>query len=154
MKIKHSEACLEAHQGVGRNEGFTCTDNCANRNAKQESASYTPGPWEVCSHMSGTGKRLFSIRNATFGKPNPYPGRLLDDAMLSSAERGHIGFSWCTDNEANARLIAAAPELLDTLKGIAKAFKKLSEKYEPDSTDAEWLSHACEAIAKAETGGR
>ncbi len=48
------------------------------------------------------------------------------------------------------RAVNSHEELLDTLKGITKAFKKLSEKYEPDHTDAEWLAHATEAIAKAE----
>jgi hypothetical protein len=30
MKNFHSKICLEAHDMVGRNEEFTCTDNCAN----------------------------------------------------------------------------------------------------------------------------
>mgnify|MGYP001593603689 CR=1 FL=1 len=55
--------------------------------------------------------------------------------------------------EANARLIAAAPELLAVLKGLQPVFTRLIEQYEPDNlTDAEWTIHALEAIRKADGG--
>jgi hypothetical protein len=48
--------------------------------------------------------------------------------------------------QANARLIAAAPDLLEALNGLANAYASL-----PGSTVAEgsWYSHAKAAIAKA-----
>jgi len=42
----HSENCLEAHQGVGHNEGFTCTDNCL------DNLTHTPTPWEYVNYDS------------------------------------------------------------------------------------------------------
>lgn len=38
---RHTQACLEVHQGVGRNEDFTCTDNCL------EKPQHTPTPWTL-----------------------------------------------------------------------------------------------------------
>lgn len=55
------------------------------------------------------------------------------------------------EDEANARLIAAAPELLDTLKGTAKALKRALERFDPDNTDYEWIGEAHEIIYKIET---
>ncbi len=55
-----------------------------------------------------------------------------------------------TERAFIVRAVNSHDELVETLKGITKTFKKLSEKYEPDNTDAEWLAHATEAIAKAE----
>lgn len=50
MKIKkdHSEACLEANQGVGKNEGFTCTDNCLDK------PQHTPMPWKLTKTGDGS----------------------------------------------------------------------------------------------------
>lgn len=61
--------------------------------SKQET-SYTPGPWEVFKSHTGT-------------------------YVLDSAEQAAVcKLEWCMEAEANARLIAAAPELLDALKRL------------------------------------
>lgn len=80
-------------------------------------SAHTPGPWEVCSSMVGD-RRIYGVRNAVNGADNPYPGHLVSDRSIPVAERGAIGFSWRTDNEADARLIAAAPALLKALRGV------------------------------------
>lgn len=53
------------------------------------------------------------------------------------------------ETAANARLIAAAPELLETLEGLHKALARMIDKHEPDSKEAEWLQHSHEAICNA-----
>lgn len=51
--------------------------------------------------------------------------------------------------EANARLIACAPMLLETLEGVMKALSRMIDKHDPDSIEAEWIGNAHEAILKA-----
>ena len=67
----------------------------------EKKAVHTPGPWEV-SHLSAAGKRT--------------AGLLIREAghciTLASVRR---------ENEANARLIAAAPDLLEALKELQHA---------------------------------
>ena len=61
--------------------------------SKQE-MSHIPGPWEVFDSHTGLW-------------------------VMDSAEQGAIcKLEWCLEAEANARLIAAAPELLALLKRI------------------------------------
>ena len=56
--------------------------------------SYTPGPWEVFETHTG-------------------------HYVLDSAEQAVVcQIEWCLEAEANARLIAAAPELLSVLKRL------------------------------------
>jgi hypothetical protein len=50
---------------------------------------------------------------------------------------------------ANARLIAAAPDLLEVVQGLHRALARMIEKHDPDTIEAEWLSHSHEAIVKA-----
>lgn len=47
--------------------------------------------------------------------------------------------------EANARLIAAAPDLLEALQALTVLFSPLAK----DSTTANWIDKARAAIAKA-----
>ena len=60
----------------------------------KQKTSYTPGPWEVFDSHTGI-------------------------YILDSAEQGAIcKIEWCLEDEANARLIAAAPEMLAVLKRL------------------------------------
>lgn len=55
-----------------------------------------------------------------------------------------------SERQANARLIAAAPDLLAALIGISKAYERaIYNNPAQDSPDTEWLIHANAAIAKA-----
>lgn len=53
------------------------------------------------------------------------------------------------EQQANALLMAAAPELLEALMGTMKALGRMIDKYDPDSIEAEWQGEAWEAIQKA-----
>ena len=53
-------------------------------------------------------------------------------------------------NEANARLIAAAPELLEALKGLIKEAVKLAESQPDNAPIWAWIDDASDAITKAE----
>jgi hypothetical protein len=54
--------------------------------------------------------------------------------------------------EANGRLIAEAKELLETMQGLHKALSRMIDKHDPDSPEAEWLSHSNEIIHRLQSG--
>ena len=83
--------------------------------------SHTPGPWSAHAHESTD---TYTIHVA---------GRSWESWAVA-----HVGD--CTDDEANARLIAAAPDLLEALKNVIRGV--------PDTWDGVIKARA--AIAKAE----
>lgn len=87
-------------------------------------AEHTQGPWDIFTIASpaGTSYRIFG------------PG---------DKDIAHIPMDWA--NKANARLIAAAPELLQAAKGIEKALKNATLYLSRPQVMA-----LCAAIAKAE----
>ena len=85
--------------------------------------SHIPGPWEVFNSHTGLW-------------------------VMDSAEQGAIcKIEWCLEAEANARLIAAAPELLEALKRLCSKFGVDDNGSPRDWT--EWRD-ARDTIAKAE----
>ena len=54
------------------------------------------------------------------------------------------------EKAANARLIAAAPELLEALKGLMKEAVKLAESQPDNAPIWAWIDDASDAITKAE----
>lgn len=96
-------------------------------------AKHTPGPWSVQD-----GDRVFG-----YSTGKPYSHCL------------HEGIGYKTEREANARLIAAAPELLAALEGAEKALIKALPHLPADSEAVycgEWLVEIRAAIAKAKGG--
>jgi hypothetical protein len=81
----------------------------------------TPGPWHVAA------------RNGDITRILDYPGRLVAEVRGATGSKSEM--------KANARLIAAAPELLAVLKLVLDHDGKL--------TGADW-THLRAAIAKAE----
>ncbi len=96
--------------------------------------THTPGPWEI-RDVAGTGQ-MFSIMS-----PSSIPeGRY----VIATFPRTH-GTENLRTQEADADIIAAAPELLEALKMIVE-----SEKYPEFNAAAPWYVAGLAAIAKAE----
>ncbi|PCA96267.1 hypothetical protein [Pseudomonas aeruginosa] len=95
--------------------------------------SHTPGPWVSRNNMVFGGKKcICSNVNAA----SPTPQNIAEDVAMSIA---------------NARLIAAAPELLEALQGMIEVY---GGQYNDDclpksSTELELIQQARAAIAKA-----
>lgn len=92
-------------------------------------SKHTPGPWRamgvMVEHPNGSVADICSCNLADFGQHN---------YMRSYEEM-------CAD----ARLIAAAPELLEALRALDMLFSPVVS----DSTQAYWIDKARAAIAKA-----
>lgn len=97
---------------------------------------HTPGPWS-CFHMPGTTSPWWTIRDGR----NIYVAEVdwVDHAVLVE------------EAEANARLIAAAPELLEAAKGLEQALRLYSGRSHRDHTiTGNAVQAVIDAIAKAE----
>ena len=92
--------------------------------------THTPGPWHVSDDMYGVGNLLVAGVTASNAEP------------IANCGLGKTG-------KANARLIAAAPELLDALQTAAMALIGYTHRNEIIENA---LDSARAAIAKA-TGG-
>lgn len=96
----------------------------------EKSAAHTPGPWTV--HMPG------SVR-ACDGSHDTVDGcRTIVEAEIIGIPRAEA--------EANARLIAAAPDLLQLVREALDAF----ENRESVINIRDWVTSARAAIARAE----
>ena len=103
-------------------------------NAKTETAKHTPGPWVQV--MQATGREVIADYQATFGgiaTVHPMPN------------------DWETD--ANARLIAAAPDLLAACEGLlAVCFDYLTHDEQSDANCGPALRAAYAAVNSAKGG--
>jgi hypothetical protein len=104
------------------------------------STKYTPGPWYTATQNDA----LFVVAGKPPATSNDYPEHDADRVPVCRIIQGELAFNTsCT----NARLIAAAPELLLVCKALLDWIKQ--------SGNAEFISgedmvSAEEAIAKAE----
>jgi hypothetical protein len=82
-------------------------------------------------------------------EPIPYQALGSKSTVLSVGWRGDVEDAWLHMSEANARLIAAAPDLLEALKAFAEHFGPLedNEMIHPNARRCFGLTRA--AIAKA-----
>ncbi len=107
---------------------------------------HTPGPWEVAGELSHLRVNRYNSEN-----PNACDGiRQIALVTQGDYEIPHYG-----EAEANARLIAAAPELLAALDELLASYVSLVNSGDAGSwnpeTDAE-VKAARAAIAKAKGG--
>ena len=106
-------------------------------------SKHTPGPWQHSVRLSASeNHRGFSIWTAD--------GWALADVQPADEDG--------TEGEANARLIAAAPDLLEALKRMASIIDKMGDMPDGFIHPSPWQTLKCEealeqaraAIAKAE----
>lgn len=102
---------------------------------------HTPGPWHY-EHRQGPGYEQLDVVTVTTNIP-----------VAETFVNGHGPFEEC---EANARLIAAAPDLLAALRVIKAAYSKLDaaaiEFGVGDNNYKHVIGVVEQAIAKAERG--
>jgi hypothetical protein len=82
-------------------------------------SKHTPGPWEIAKPAFGEQHIYVSSGNSVRGKLPAHSGRQHICVVPYEGKRGAIAYHEMFN--ANARLIAAAPELLEALKLIASA---------------------------------
>ena len=89
--------------------------------------THTPGEWKTHTEGEKTG-------------------------ILTGNNVEHLATCYGFRKEQNARLIAAAPEMLATLRGLMNQAAKDAEGYAPDGSEPiwAWISDASDIIAKAE----
>lgn len=95
--------------------------------------SYTPGPW---LHETGPDAPIGSVVTANDAHP-------IAQAQSNSTVRGSDYAGQNAMREANAQLIAAAPELLEALQSFVKVHEFQGH------ADRPWYQDAKKAIAKA-----
>lgn len=102
------------------------------------SAQHTPGPWKACCSAGGDFLGIYPDTGAAEFPVAKMPGIIRPGV-----------------NEANARLIAAAPELLAALKEAVDLIVQVTQSRwsEWEATEAETVGDFRAAIAKA-TGGQ
>lgn len=105
------------------------------------STKHTPGPWEVREHWGDDD--AFEVYPTRGGKQPPI-GEWA--ALAEVPEYGQAG-----EAEANAYLIAAAPELLEALDGMLQVYGggKSFDGLPKHATELELIDQARAAVAKA-----
>ena len=100
-------------------------------------AKHTPGPWHL--EEMGYNSSSYYIRGSSESG---------DRLTIGKGAVAHIPRSTVNPMEANARLIAAAPELLDALRGLLALEEENLRGYDDIDVCAE-VQFARAAIAKA-----
>lgn len=104
-------------------------------------SKHTPGPWATGPMEGSQGCRIW--QTDTQGNVKSIVGFCLQSKPSRELDE---------ETEANARLIAAAPELLAALVGAEKALVKALPLLPPDKEAVfcgEWLAEIRDAIAQA-----
>ena len=126
-----------------------------------ERLKHTPGPWTTRGKMDGSGSAQIRAEGG-----NIWIGGAMG-SHYAADRRDHAGFPSDMEGEANARLIAAAPDLLEAAKaavaydeairGCANDPDKMSSYCTAGGDDLDtlyfrWLTLARAGIAKVEGG--
>ena len=99
-------------------------------------SAHTPGPWKVVNH--------------------PKVAHVDSQRSVGAGGNGMASVAWLTGGalhqEANARLIAAAPELLEALERLASAWRRMGPRTATIDGKPTAVEQADAAIAKARGG--
>jgi len=119
---------------------------------EREYTTHTPGPWTTRGKIDGSGSAQIRAEDGKI-----WIGGAMGSHHTPSQRVNHSSFPADTEGEANARLIAAAPELLEALKAIVDMVP-IYAKNHPRFNQASRLERKTQidaaraAIAKAEGG--
>lgn len=121
------------------------------------SAKHTPAPWRFALNHDGKPWLLNSgYAIVAFGAEGSEDGgQICEVSIQSKPKRGEGWKHNCPVRDANARLIAAAPDLLEALKGLhddVVEYVTLNKLHDADGSPAinnHWMQRARAAIAKA-----
>ena len=108
-------------------------------------SKHTPGPWEI--YPDGDRKHILRAGTLEFISPSYTKADWI--AELDPDGTGHDE----DETEANARLIAAAPALLDACQAIANRLDYLSELWGQEGVTRSLMDQVKAALALAEKGG-
>ena len=113
---------------------------------------YTKGPWRAVGKITAVAGDSLWCGHIQRKDDGAYRGRIAD---IQSAD--HVGGITREEARANARLIAASPDLLEALKGLVQINEQHNEAISkiighPLGWKDEYLTAARAAIAKAEGG--
>jgi len=136
---------------AGRSPSGPCqpTGNFSNRlnsikgERKMEKTKHTPGPWGIMSHHRDAHGKFDYIRIGHDSRGQYGPDFIQVDALHWTAEGQEQA-------NANARLIAAAPDLLEALKGLLNAIAGGISTEALNMSKKGNMGRAYDAIAKAE----
>jgi hypothetical protein len=121
-----------------------------------QTVTHTPGPWtrhryEAAGEVAANGDRpAYTYRDLTIGSGKT----IVATVPLSTLPADWSGYPQVHDEaelEANARLIMAAPELLDALNGLVGLIQLLPDRDQRESLQRNHrYVEACAVLAKAE----
>ena len=95
---------------------------------------FTKGPWKIGAHCSTA---VFDVTGRSIASAGGYQSNIKPDQVF-------------TENEANAHLIAAAPDLYEALKHLVEYIDKEGPAAKEWKAITEWCEKGEQAILKAE----
>ena len=113
-----------------------------------KTTNHTPGPWAIHTcNENGPSLDSFYLSTTAQTWDGNEEERIICRFPTGTGQFSDMG----RENLANARLIAAAPDLLDALKALMQRCVKDAEHYAPDGNEPIWafISDASDAICKA-----
>jgi hypothetical protein len=112
-----------------------------------ETVKHTPGPWKVSGVSMNTGNVSVSMEKHRIVIAEVTNAASLGDMLTGAMKRGGGGFDQgdCHTQFANASLISAAPDLLESVKGLLHSL--VGDEF---ADDIPAVVSARAAIAKAE----
>ena len=119
------------------------------KNEKEKRATFTPGPWHAwCCKENETGGGIFQDANTESQRMICRMSK--EKRVIHKDKRKSDDFVHSGEDEANARLIAAAPELHAQAKVLERLLTTLAMQGETGTDEA--LDEVREVLAKVDGG--